>query len=179
MHLPTAEEPHQTNTDAGFSRVRVVGIRSVAMVLPIPMNGAPIAKCGIHLLVVEDSPLMRGRIVEQLWELGEVAGITEAEDVPTAIASIDTISPHVVILDFHMPGGNGLDVIRAIRRRNASVTIIIFTSHCSEQIRAACLAEGADFFFSKSGDFSEVEVAVRDVAHRLGAGEGDGSLQVP
>ncbi len=131
------------------------------------MNGASTTNSGIHLLVVEDSPLMRGRIVEHLSELNAVAKIFEAKDVPSALQLLNGTCPHIALVDFYLPGGNGLDVIRAIKLRSVSACVIVFTTHNSEQVRTACLREGADHFFSKSDDFTAVEAVIVEFADQF------------
>ena len=73
----------------------------------------------IHVLVVDDDPLARTVLRDAL----ELAGmrVTEAKDANSAIRAISTVKADVMILDFLLPEGTGLDVWDFARTRDSSL----------------------------------------------------------
>lgn len=73
----------------------------------------------------------------------------------------------MVVLDLHMPGGSGLEVVEALRINRPRALTIVLTNDLAPQWRAASLGAGADFFFDKSGEFEQaVDVITRFASGR-------------
>lgn len=68
-----------------------------------------------RVVVVDDHRLFRAGVISELGDAVEVVG--EAHDVPSAVAVIEATQPDVVVLDVHLPGSRGRDVIDALRGR--------------------------------------------------------------
>jgi DNA-binding NarL/FixJ family response regulator len=66
----------------------------------------------IRVVLVDDHRLFRAGVRAELGDGIEVVG--EAEDVASAVASIAATAPDVVLLDVHLPGGGGVEVLRQI-----------------------------------------------------------------
>ena len=66
----------------------------------------------IRVVLVDDHRLFRAGVRAELGDGIEVVG--EAEDVPTAVAAIAATVPDVVLLDVHLPGGGGVEVLRQV-----------------------------------------------------------------
>ncbi len=73
-----------------------------------------------------------------------------------AVESVRALRPDVVILDLHMPGGNGLDVLQDMKRNTPAPIVIIFTNYPFPHYRQRCLDGGAEFFFDKSTEFDKL-----------------------
>jgi DNA-binding response OmpR family regulator len=109
----------------------------------------------VRILVVDDSPSIRTRLVAMLRD---VPGVQphEASDADAALEAIRTLAPELVVLDIHMPGKSGLDVLPTIKALPSPPVVIILTSDASEHHRRLSLSQGADFFFDKARDFARV-----------------------
>jgi two-component system response regulator DevR len=118
----------------------------------------------VRVLVVDDSPAIRTRLATLMRD---AAGVEVAE-APGADEALEHLRAHgadVVVLDVHMPGRSGLDVLPEIKASPGSPLVIVLTSHPTDHHRRQCLAQGADYFFDKSRDFARVvEVLVRPTA---------------
>jgi DNA-binding NarL/FixJ family response regulator len=110
----------------------------------------------MRILVVDDSPIVRERLVALLAEVGGVEVVGQAQDVPEAIAAIRALRPDVVTLDIRMPGGNGIDVLREIKKERPAPVVIMLTNYPYPQYRKKCLDAGADYFLDKSTEFEQV-----------------------
>jgi two-component system, NarL family, response regulator DevR len=115
----------------------------------------------VRILVVDDSPAIRSRLVAMLVEVPGVEA-SEAAGADEALALVVASAPDFVVLDLHMPGKGGLEILPALKRRSPSPTVVVLTSHPTDQHRRLSLASGADFFFDKSREFSRVVELVRE-----------------
>ncbi|HEV3239493.1 MAG TPA: response regulator [Casimicrobiaceae bacterium] len=120
----------------------------------------------VRVFVVEDSPLIRKRIIENLQSLGgfDVVGFAEAEDA--AVAAIVAAKPDVVITDIRLKEGNGIEVVRQLRE-NAFVPqprIYVLSNYANVEYRRQCELVGADDFFDKSGEYDRFLDALRHYA---------------
>jgi DNA-binding NarL/FixJ family response regulator len=117
----------------------------------------------MKVVIADDSSLF----VERLSDLlGEVPGIElagHAGSVPEAVRCIREKAPDAVVLDLQMPGGSGLDVLRAIRPDHPHLYVLLCTNYPDPQYREECLSAGADYFLDKSADFEKIPVILRQV----------------
>lgn len=107
----------------------------------------------LRVLVADDSPPVRERMISLLRELPCVTLTAEAADVPGTIDGICRLQPHVVILDLGMPGGCGLDVLDFIRAKLISTQVVVLTNDTDPEYKARALQAGAVAFLDKSRDF--------------------------
>ncbi|MGH2568107.1 MAG: response regulator [Bacteroidota bacterium] len=117
----------------------------------------------MKILIADESQLVCARYVTMLAEQDEVEIVGYANTVRETLTSIEQLKPAAVILDTRIGGGNGLDMLRSIKRLHAAPVILVFTNDPYPQYRKACLDAGADFLFDKSTEFTRVN----DVLHQL------------
>jgi len=72
-------------------------------------------------------------------------------------------SQTLLILDFQMPGGSGLDVLRAIRPDHPNLHVLICTNYPYPQYREGCLALAQNFFLDKSSRFEKIPAILREL----------------
>ena len=95
-------------------------------------------------------------------EIEGVETVAQAEDAKEAISSLKELKPDVVILDIRMPGGNGIEVLKEIKKDEIPCKTIILTGYPYKQYRKKCAELGADYFFDKSTQFGEaMKVLIR------------------
>lgn len=129
------------------------------------MNTIPRAK-KLRILLADDHEIVRSG-VRQLIEkeaAWEVCG--EAGDGRSAVTLAEKLEPDVAILDFAMPGLNGLDAARQIKRLVPKTEILIFTGEESEQLIHDVFAAGARSYILKSDISQHLIVAVHALAER-------------
>ena len=79
-----------------------------------------------HILVVDDERLVRWSLAERFRADG--FDVREAESVETAIEQLVKL-PDGVILDFRLPDGDGLTVLKRIRQQDPDLPVVMLTAH--------------------------------------------------
>jgi len=120
----------------------------------------------MRVFIADDSRVIVERLADLLKEVSGVQLVGNAGDVPGAIRSITKTNPDVVILDLQMPGGSGLEVLRAIRQNHSGTWVLICTNYPYPQYRKECLAAGANYFLDKSAEFKKIPEILRDLNNR-------------
>jgi len=110
----------------------------------------------MRVYVVDDSPLVRERLVTLLSEVAGVEVVGSADNAEDGIAGIAMNRPDVAILDIRMPSGSGISVLEEVKKRDDSPTVIMLTNYPYPQYRKKCMDAGADYFFDKSSEFYRV-----------------------
>jgi len=107
----------------------------------------------VHVLVVDDSALMRKLIPQMLEADDSIEVVGTAMDGSFCLKKIDDLKPGVVTLDLEMPGMNGIDTLKEIMRRHP-LPVIVFSSHSTEgaSITMKALGLGAFDFVPKPKD---------------------------
>ena len=115
------------------------------------------------ILLVDDEP----RIVQLVRDYLEHGGFTVlvASDGASALRTARTGRPDLVILDLGLPGLDGLDVARALRR-DGEVPIIMLTARTEESDKLVGLELGADDYMTKPFSPKELVARVRAVLRR-------------
>jgi len=80
-------------------------------------------------LIVDDEPLARKVLREELETIADVEIVGEADDGPTALAKIAKDQPDLVLLDLQMPVMGGLDVIRSLKGGARVPVIVVVTAY--------------------------------------------------
>jgi len=115
------------------------------------------------ILVVDDEPRIV-QIVRDYLQHGGFA-VLVASDGPTALRTARTGRPDLVVLDLGLPGQDGLDVARALRR-DGDVPIIMLTARSEESDKLVGLELGADDYLTKPFSPKELVARVRTVLRR-------------
>jgi DNA-binding response OmpR family regulator len=118
------------------------------------------------ILVVDDET----KIVDICQDYLKAAGfdVVTAYDGPNGLASARRDKPDLVVLDLMLPGMDGLDVCRAIRRED-NVPIIMLTARVEESDKLVGLELGADDYMTKPFSPRELVARVRTVLRRVGS----------
>jgi len=120
-----------------------------------------------QILIVDDEPKITRLVRDYLENAG--FAVTVARDGREALMRARTERPDLIVLDLGLPGIDGLDVTRALRR-DAGVPIIMLTARAAETDRVVGLELGADDYVTKPFSPRELVARVRAVLRRR---EGD------
>lgn len=115
----------------------------------------------VNILVVEDAPAVRERLIALLGAVDGAKVVGEAETVRGAVRGLLDHAVDVVLLDLQLADGNGLDVLAAVKPQRPHTRFIVLSNLATPQHRAASLAAGADVFLDKSHEFGRVPEILR------------------
>lgn len=102
-----------------------------------------------RILIVDDSAVMRQQIRQILETQSEIEVCGEAKDGKEGLQKVAECHPDLVILDFMMPGMNGLQITREIKRTSPQLPVLLFTLHKSPEIEREGERAGADAVLPK------------------------------
>ena len=110
------------------------------------------------ILLVEDKESLRRVLRLTLEKAGY--SVTEAADVGAAVAEIGRVPHKIVLTDLRMPGGSGIDVLRAARNADSDVPVIVMTAYGSIDEAVQAMKDGAHDFLQKPVDSNHLLLLV-------------------
>jgi DNA-binding NarL/FixJ family response regulator len=122
-----------------------------------------------RFLIVDDSELVRRslRTVLQANPEWEICG--EAADGVSAVEMFKELRPNIVILDFQMPGINGIETARRMAEIAPAVPVVLFTQHASADLEKHAHEVGIRSVVSKTNAFPMVGM----IQALLGSGDSE------
>ncbi|MGD8535752.1 MAG: response regulator [Candidatus Aminicenantes bacterium] len=121
----------------------------------------------MKVLVVDDSALLRERLVSMISELPGITTIGQAQNPSQALDTVQKLNPEVVILDIRLSEGNGIEILQQIKKKTVAPVTIMFTNYPYPQYRKKCEETGADFFFDKSTEFHKITDVLKKISQEL------------
>ena len=118
----------------------------------------------MRILVVEDDPVLGDGLSRSLRHAGYA--VDTAQDGKLADDLLSVHSFDLVVLDLGLPGLDGLEVLRRLRRRPSSAPVLILTARDEVEDRVAGLDLGADDYMVKPFNLAELEARVRALVRR-------------
>jgi CheY-like chemotaxis protein len=97
------------------------------------------------VLVVDDSKLARMAVAKVLGGLHPDWTRVEAANADEAFAALDEQQPDLVVLDFNMPGRDGLDIAAQLRRMRPGLPVAVISANHQQEIIDRANAVGATF----------------------------------
>jgi DNA-binding NtrC family response regulator len=110
------------------------------------------------VLIVDDEAGLRIAITEFLAQQKFI--VAEADSCKTAVSEFRRVRPDCVVLDYSLPDGNALDVLRQCQAIDATVPIIILTGHGSIDVAVTAVKLGAEQFLTKPLELSTLVVVI-------------------
>src|SRR6266498_3019059 len=101
---------------------------------------------------------------QELTELGYA--IEKADSGRTALDKLAAVSPDLVLLDYQMPGMNGVQVLTEIKKRQAGLPVIMITAYGTIERAVEAIKSGADDFVTKPFDPDHLALVVKKALER-------------
>ena len=120
----------------------------------------------MKLLVVEDSPKLARFLARALAEEGHI--VDQSADGASALSQVEAVSYDAIVLDWMLPGMDGVTVCRTLRDRGVSTPILMLTARAEVGERIVGLDAGADDYLTKPFDLGELLARVRALGRRGG-----------
>lgn len=109
------------------------------------------------LLLVDDDEVFRARLARAMSQRGYA--VREAGSVEDAIAAARAESPELALVDLRLPGGTGLDVVRALVDVDAATNVVVLTGYGSIATALEAVRLGATHYLTKPVDVDEILAA--------------------
>ena len=120
------------------------------------------------VLIIEDEATLAKNIKAYLERQGYEAAI--ASTAEEGLATLDAFQPDVVLLDYHLPGMNGIDALARVRERDRGIRVVMLTGHASVRMAVDAMKAGAYDYLNKPVVLSELKLLLERAL-------GDGRLE--
>lgn len=117
----------------------------------------------IRIVLAEDHTIVREGLRSLLGQEAGFEVIAEAEDGREAVRTAEQLQPDIVLMDFSMPGLNGLEATRQIKQRAPSVKVLILTRHANQEYIRSILSAGASGYLVKKSASAQLVSAIKSV----------------
>jgi DNA-binding NarL/FixJ family response regulator len=118
-------------------------------------------KC--RVLLVDDHPIVRQGLALLIDREGDLSVCGEADGAHSAFHAIETLRPDMVVLDISLSGPDGLDVLKEIRMKTASLPVLILSMHDESIYAERAMRAGANGYIMKQEATEKVLVAIRRI----------------
>ncbi|SEW26990.1 two component transcriptional regulator, winged helix family [Aliiroseovarius sediminilitoris] len=118
----------------------------------------------MRLLVVEDEQDLAGAVADHLRAVGHA--VDSAGTLHDALAAVRATSYDLVLLDLHLPDGDGLSLVRDLRDRSVGTPVMIATARDRIMERIEGLEAGADDYLVKPYDLDEMVARIAAILRR-------------
>lgn len=120
----------------------------------------------LRVMVVEDTDHVRRMLVDML-ELDGFEVVGAAGSGTEAVDQVASADPDVVVLDFKMPGLDGIDTARLIRERRPDQPLILYTAFIDDDLKARAADAGIAVCLGKVEGLNALEREIRRLARTL------------
>lgn len=117
----------------------------------------------IRVLVVDDHALHRDGTRQILSQQPDIEVAGDAPSAELALALVNQLHPDVVLMDIRLPGMNGIDATRRIRRDHPGTRVLVVTAYDDDEYIRGALEAGASGHLSKAAPGRQLVDAVRAV----------------
>ncbi len=118
------------------------------------------AKKGVNVMVVDDHEVVREGLVRILEKQGGIRVVAVARSGEEALSKVEKFAPDVVIVDIQLPGINGIEVIRRIKKSHPEIEAITLTVYDDEEFAMQAIKAGAIGYVIKDAAKEELVKAV-------------------
>jgi DNA-binding NarL/FixJ family response regulator len=126
-----------------------------------PQVSVQTKKC--RVLLVDDHPIVRQGLALLIDREGDLSVCGEADGAHSAFHAIETLRPDLVVLDISLSGPDGLDVLKEIRMKTASLPVLILSMHDESIYAERAMRAGANGYIMKQEATEKVLVAIRRI----------------
>ncbi|MBI4285998.1 MAG: response regulator transcription factor [Chloroflexi bacterium] len=128
------------------------------------MASAAIDRQIIGVLIADDHPVVRKGLSDALGAEPDIRVLGEARDGVEAASKTAQLKPDLVIMDLYMPKVDGIQALVSIKVKQPDIKVLMLTVSDREDDLLKAIRFGADGYFLKGSDVTDVVAAVRQIA---------------
>jgi len=117
----------------------------------------------INVLIADDHTVVRQGLKQILSEDPQLTVVGEAVDGNEVLTALETLKVDALVLDITMPGRNGLDVLKEVKRKRPTLPVLVLSMHPEDQFAIRILRAGAAGYITKESAPEELVGALRKV----------------
>jgi DNA-binding NarL/FixJ family response regulator len=133
-------------------------------------RGSPQSSSRISIVIADDSELYREMLKMVVEALPGLEVLGTVGNGCQALEVVAAEHPDLVLMGLNLPGINCLQSLALLRECHPATCVIIITADDSDDVRATCLAQGADGFISKRRLHPELRLRIAQVFSDAGLG---------
>jgi len=118
----------------------------------------------IYVMLCDDHAVLRRGIRDTLAEAADISISAEAGSYCELRQCLRSNACDVLLLDIHMPGRSGLEVLESVRETHPHIKVLVLSMYPEDQYALRCLRAGAQGYANKAGDPLALIEAVRTLA---------------
>ncbi len=118
----------------------------------------------IRILIVDDHPALRAGLTAVLRAEPGLVPLDVATSATDLWPALHRTKPDVVVLDYHLPGDDGLTVCRRIKRELPAPAVLLYSAYADASLTIPARLAGVDGLVSKAAPAGELYDAIRRVA---------------
>ena len=118
----------------------------------------------IKILIADDHAVVREGLKQIIAEMSDMVISDEASTGHEVLAHVRDNEYDVVVLDISMPGGDGLNILKQIKRERPKLAVLVLSMHPEEQYAVRVLKAGAAGYLTKESAPDELISAIRRVS---------------
>ena len=117
----------------------------------------------IRVLIADDHSVVRRGLIQILSNHAQFEVVGEAANGDEVLRMVEELSLDVLLLDITMPGKDGLDVLKELKRKHSQLPILVLSMHPEDQLAIRILRAGAAGYVTKESAPEELINALRKV----------------
>jgi len=117
---------------------------------------SPVVARTIRVMVVDDTDHVR-RMLTSMLSLDGYEVVSDVASGPAALEAVEAANPDIVVIDYKMPGMDGLDTARGIRERRQGQVMILYTAYIDEKLERDAAGAGISLCIGKVDGLSSLE----------------------
>jgi DNA-binding NarL/FixJ family response regulator len=121
------------------------------------------AKTRARVLIVDDHPAVREALAIRIAQTPDLEVCGQAADMAEALRLVDELKPDIAVVDISLKAGDGIDLIKRVRKRNEKVRTLVWSMYGEDLYAERALRAGADGYITKEHATGDIAAAIRDV----------------
>ncbi|MGA7723270.1 MAG: response regulator transcription factor [Ignavibacteriaceae bacterium] len=117
----------------------------------------------IKIIVVDDHPMLRAGLVQTISREPDLKVLDECGNGEELISKITGNEYDVVVLDIDLPGRNGIEILKEVKKINPKLSVLILSSFPEERYGVRAIKAGANAYLTKGDDTKIIVETIRGI----------------